>query len=128
MNTRRKISFTCQPIKIDGEAQKLGEPVELDTTQVGGSNNAKIYTIVVSEDKQWLMAIKINTKIRENYTFTTFLYDKNLELQDRHRLPCRCRIMRTMFTNFDLDDQGGLVFTKYARSGSGEYLSPMSPL
>jgi len=112
--------------KLDGQAQKLGDPVELDTTQVNGSNNAKIYTSIVSEDKQWLMAVKINTKNPRNYTFTTYLFDKNLELKDRHRLSMQVQDHADQFTNFELDNQGQLVFTRYARTGSGEYLSHVS--
>src|SRR5664279_3701412 len=44
--------------KLDKMAQVIGEPVELDTTQVNGSNNSKIYTNMYSEDKQYLMAVK----------------------------------------------------------------------
>ena len=31
-----------------------------------------------------------------------------------------------MFTNFELDNEGQLVFTRFARSGSGEYLTHVS--
>src|ERR1700685_184739 len=41
--------------KMDGMAQKIGESVDLDTTLVNGTNNGKIYTNIVSEDKQWMM-------------------------------------------------------------------------
>jgi hypothetical protein len=109
--------------KMDGQAQKQGDPIEMDTTQVSGTNNGKIYTTIVSEDKEWLMALKINTKNPRNYTFTTFLYDKNLELKDRHRLPMPVEDRADMFTNFEVDNQGQLVFTRFARSGSGEYLT-----
>ena len=50
----------------------MGDPVELDTTQVSGSNNGKIYTNIFSEDKQRLMAIKINTKNPKTFIFTSF--------------------------------------------------------
>jgi hypothetical protein len=109
--------------KMDGQGQKTGEPVELDTTQVNGSNNGKIYTNVVSEDKQHIIALKINTKNPKNFTFTTFLYDKNLELQDRHRISMQVQDHADIFTNFELDNEGQLVFTRSARMGNGEYLT-----
>ena len=59
--------------RLNGMAQNIGDPVEMDTTQVSGSNNGKIYTNIFSEDKQHLMAIKINTKNPKNFNFTTFL-------------------------------------------------------
>ena len=72
------------------------------------------------------MALKINTKNQKEYTFTTFLYDKNLELLDRHRLPLEIQDHADMFTSFDLDNEGGLVFTKFARTGSGDFITHVS--
>jgi hypothetical protein len=112
--------------KMNGQAQLTGEPVELDTTQVSGSNNGKIYTSVISEDKQYLMAIKINTKNPRSFLFTSFLYNKNLDLQDRHRITMQVQDHAVMFTNFELDNDGQLVFTRFARLGSGEYLTHVS--
>jgi hypothetical protein len=48
---QRKNIVHLAVFKMDGLAQKMGEPVDLDTTQVNGSNNGKIYTNIVSEDK-----------------------------------------------------------------------------
>ena len=112
-------------LKMDGNCQKLGEPVELDTTQVSGSAN-KIYTTIVSEDKEHLMAFKINTKNPKTYTFTTFLFNKDLELVDRHRLTMTVSDRADQFTNFELDNEGQLVFTRFARVSSGAYLSHVS--
>jgi hypothetical protein len=123
---QKKNIVHLEAFKMDGQAQVIGEPMELDTTQVGSSNNAKIYTNLVSEDKQLLMALKINTRNPKNYTFTTFLYNKNLELQDRHRMPMLVQDHADMFTEFDLDNEGELVFTKFARTGNGEYISHIS--
>ncbi len=112
--------------KMDGQAQEIGEPVEMDTTQVNGSNNGKIYTNIISEDKQWLMALKINTKNPKTYVFTSFLFSKSLVLRDRHRISMLVQDHADLFTNFELDDQGQLVFTRFARTGSGEYLTHVS--
>ena len=109
--------------KLDKMAQVIGEPVELDTTQVNGSNNSKIYTNMYSEDKKYLMAVKINTKNPKNFVFTTFLFDKNLELVDRHRMPMTVQDRADYFSNFEVDNDGQLVFTRFARMGSGDYLN-----
>jgi hypothetical protein len=123
---QKKNIVHLEAFKMDGQARLVGSPVDLDTTQVGGSNNAKIYTNLVSEDKQYLMALKINTKNVRTFTFTTFLFNKDLLLQDRHRLPMVIQDHADMFTNFSLDNEGQLVFTKFARTGNGEYLSHVS--
>jgi hypothetical protein len=112
-------------VKLDGQAKRLSEPVDLDTTQVRSFSNNKIYTHIVSEDKQYLMILKINSRNPRDYVFTSFLYNKDLELQDRHRINVDVGDRNTMFTNFALDDDGQLVFAKYISSG-GEYVSRVS--
>jgi hypothetical protein len=123
---QKKNIVYLEAFKMDAQAQTIDDPVVLDTTQVGSSNSIKIYTNLVSEDKQWLMALKINTKNLKTYTFTTFLFNKNLELQDRHRLPMPILDHADMFTSFGVDDEGELGFVKSARTGSGEFLSHVS--
>src|SRR6202012_1373496 len=49
----------CSAVKIDGQGHKMGEPVELDTTQIGFASSNKIYTTIISEDKQRVMIFKI---------------------------------------------------------------------
>ena len=109
--------------KMDKQAQVIGEPVELDTTQVSGSSSNKIYTNLYSEDKQYLMAVKINTKNPKTFIFTTFLFDKNLELIDRHRMPMTIQDHADYFSNFEIDNEGQLIFTRFARLGTGDYLT-----
>jgi hypothetical protein len=109
--------------RMNGQAQQMSDPVEMDTTQVSGSNNAKIYTNIFSEDKQRIMAIKINTRNPKTFIFTSFLFDKNLELLDRHRIPMLVQDHADYFSNFELDNDGQMVFTRFARLGSGDYLN-----
>ena len=91
---------------MDAMAQMIGNPSNWTPPRLADRTTAKIYTNIVSEDKQWLMALKINTKNPKNYTFTTFLFDKNLELQDRHRINMTVQDHADMFTNFELDNEG----------------------
>ncbi len=112
-------------VKLDGQANKMSDPVDLDTTQVSGATN-KIYTTVISEDKQQLMALKINTKNPKTYVFTSFLFNKNLDLQDRHRLTMMVNDHADQFTNFEIDNDGQLVFTRFAHSNNGIYISHVS--
>ncbi len=100
-------------VKLDGQGKRISDPMDLDTTQVKFSNSTKIYTSVQSEDKQNLMILKINSKNQKNYVFSTFLFNKNLELRDRHRISLRVDERNTMFTNFELDNEGQLIFAKY---------------
>jgi hypothetical protein len=109
--------------RMNGQAQQMSEPVEMDTTLVNGSNSTKIYTNIYSEDKQKIMAIKINTRNPKTFIFTSFLFDKNLELLDRHRISMQVQDHADYFSNFEVDNDGQMVFTRFARLGSGDYLN-----
>jgi hypothetical protein len=113
-------------VKLNDKAQPIGQPIELDTTQVGFASNNKIYTTAISEDKQRIMIFKINSKDPKNFMFTTFLYDGDLQLIDRHRMYLQMEEKNEFFTDFLLDNQGTLLFGKYLRSGSNDYVSRVS--
>ena len=113
----------CAAVKLNGQAQKVGEPIDLDTTHVGIAANNKIYTTVVSEDKKRIMVFKINSKNPHNFLFTTFLFDENLTNLDRHRLYLPMDDRNDLFTDFQLDNEGQLVFGRYMRSGSNDYIT-----
>jgi hypothetical protein len=124
---QRKNVVHCAAVKIDGLGKKMGEPVDLDTTQIGFAASNKIYTTIFSEDKQRIMVFKINSKNPRNYLFTTFLFDNQLQLLDRHRIGIVMEERNSMFTNFLLDNEGQLVFGKFLKSNSsGDYISRVS--
>jgi len=123
---QRKNIVHCSAVKMDGNGKKIGEPVDLDTSQVSSSNN-KIYNTIFSEDKEHIMVFKINSKNPKNFMFTTFLFDKQLGLIDRHRINITMEEKNEMFTNFSLDNDGQLVFAKFQKSNSsGDYISKVS--
>jgi len=123
--TKKNIDYLVA-LKMDGMAREFGNPIELDTTAINASASGKIYTLVVSDDKQYVMALKINTKNPRSYIFTSFLFNKEFDLLDRHRMFMDVHEHMDMFTNFELDNEGQLVFTRFARSNSGEYISHIS--
>ena len=112
--------------RLNAQAQLIGQPMELDTTQVGFASNNKIYSVIISEDKQRLMIYKINSHDPKNFLFTTFLYDNDLKLIDRHRLYLAMEDRNDLFTDFLVDNEGTFVFAKYLRSGSNDYVSRVS--
>jgi hypothetical protein len=120
---QRKSIVYCSAVKIDGQGKKLSEPIELDTTQIGFASNNKIYTTVISDNKQRIMIFKINSRNARSFLFTTFLYDSQLGLVDRHRLNLPMEDHNELFTDFLLDNDGGMVFGKFQRSGSNDYIT-----
>ncbi|MEP6749970.1 MAG: hypothetical protein ABJB86_19685 [Bacteroidota bacterium] len=116
----------CMVTKMDGNVKKMTDPIELDTTQVGFASNNKIYTAINSDDKQRIMIFKINSKNRDNFVFTTLLYDKDLILQHKDRMGIPMEERNDFFTDFLLTNDGELVFGKFLRLNNNEYITRLS--
>ncbi len=122
---RRNIVY-CYGVKIDASGQKMGEPFELDTTEIGYSTNNKIYTTINSDDKQRIMIFKINSKNSKNFGFTTILYDKDLRLIRKDRMNIAMEERNEYFSDFMLANDGEMVFGKFTRpSSNSEYISKL---
>ena len=102
----------------------MSDPVELDTTSLGGSGNNKIYTVLASEDKQKIIVFKINSKNREKFLITTKLYNNNLELQKKTILTMPMDDRNEHLGEFLVDNDGNLVFTKFYRSSNERFPMP----
>jgi hypothetical protein len=123
---QRRNIVHCTALNIDAMGERIGEPIELDTTQIGFAASNKIYTTVVSENRQRIMVFKINSHNPKNFLFTTFLYDDSLHLIDRHRLYLPVEERNELFSDFLLDNAGEMVFAKFLRSGSNDYITRVS--
>ena len=115
----------CMAAKLDGDVKKLTEPIELDTTQVGFGANNKIYTTINSDDKQNIMVFKINSRNRDNFVFTTLLFNKDLMLQHKDRMGLPMEERNDFFTDFLLTNDAELVFGKFMRLNS-EYITRLA--
>ncbi|MEI9911939.1 MAG: hypothetical protein WDO71_21220 [Bacteroidota bacterium] len=105
----------CIAAKIDGNGKKVGDIMELDTTQLGFAASNKIYTVLSSEDKSKIIVFKINSKNRKNYLVTTLLFDNQLSLLKKSRLAMPMEDRDDYIDEFQLDNDGDLVFTKLDR-------------
>lgn len=124
---QRKSVVHCTMAKVDGNGKIIGEPVDLDTTQIGWAANNKIYTTLISDDKQKIMVFKINSKNPESFLFTTLLFDSNMKLiVDKQRMWLPMEERNDYFTDFLLDNDGDLVFGKLERTGSNNYVSKVT--
>ncbi|HEY0677572.1 MAG TPA: hypothetical protein VGD17_04765 [Chitinophagaceae bacterium] len=124
---QKKNVVHCSMVKIDGSGKPMGEPIDLDTTQVGFAANNKIYTTLVSDDKQKIMIFKINSRNQKNFLFTTLLFDNNMKLiVDKQRFGLAMEERNDYFTDFLLDNDGDLVFGKLVRGNSGNYITKVS--
>ena len=69
----------CMAVKMNPNGQKVGEPVELDTTSMGMMGDNKIYSAINSEDKKKIMVFKIQRR-DDRLHFVTQLFDNDLKL------------------------------------------------
>ena len=122
---QRRNIVHCAAVKLNGMGEKVSDPVELDTTSLGGSGNNKIYTTLSSEDKKKIIIFKINSKNKEKFVITTKLYNADLELQKRTILPMAMDDRNDYLGEFAMDNEGNLVFSKFYRN-SNESISKAS--
>ncbi len=121
---QKKNVVHCSMVKLDGKGKKLADPVDLDTTQIGWASNNKIYNVIVSEDKEKIMVFKINSKNPKNFLFTTMLFNSDLKLIiDKQRLSLPMEERSDYFSDFELDNDGNLVFGKLFKNNGSDYIS-----
>jgi hypothetical protein len=108
---KRNIVY-CMAVKLDAKAQKIGEPIQLDTTEVNYSASNKIYTVLNSEDKQALMVLKVNNKNDKIHYLTTSLFNKDLMLIKKTTNAIAMPERNDVLKEFQLDNDGDLVFIK----------------
>jgi hypothetical protein len=112
---RKRNIIHCVAAKIDGKGHKIGELTELDTTQVRFGEDYKIYSVISSEDKSKIMIFKINSRDKKLYQITTLLMDDKLELIKKSRLAMPMKDRDDYLGEFQLDNDGDLVFSKFDR-------------
>ena len=115
---QKKNVVYCMASKIDGSGNKISDVVELDTTHISFAANNKIYSSISSEDKNRIMILKINSKNRKNYIVTTLLFDNNLALLKKSRLNMPMEERNEYLSEFNLDNDGDLVFTRFNRNNN----------
>ena len=117
---QKKNIIYCMAAKIDGNGQKVGDVMQLDTTQLGFAANNKIYTVLSSEDKSKLLVFKINSRNRKVYRLTTILMNDKLEELKKSRLQISMDERNDHLGEFQLDNEGNLVFSKFETTNGDE--------
>lgn len=120
---QRRNVIHCMALKIGGDGHPVGDKVELDTTQIGAfQSNNKIYSMLNSEDRNRIMIIKINRKNDRNHMLTAMLYDTALNQQYKHRMNIPMANRNYYLSEFQLDNEGDLFFTKCMSSNNNDYV------
>ncbi|UEG50277.1 hypothetical protein LK994_02160 [Ferruginibacter lapsinanis] len=124
---QKKRVVYCKAVKLDAAGNMLDKPVTLDTTEIGFLGDNKIYSVINSENKQYISIFKIQNK-NEKLNFATLLFDNQLQKisKDNYTLPYIER--RDVYNNFSLDNEGNFVFTKSSTIGNTEVLANLQIL
>ena len=69
------------------------------------------------------MVFKINSRNPENFLFTTLLFDDKMQLQAKHRMTLPMDERNDYFSDFLLDNEGDMVFSKFLRKGGSDYIT-----
>jgi hypothetical protein len=109
---QKKSIVYSMAVKLDNKGKKIGEPVQMDTTDINFFASNKLYSVINSEDKQKIMTYKINSKNEKQHIVTTVLFDKNLNLIHKSRIGVQMPDRNDFLTEFQLDNAGDLVFVK----------------
>lgn len=115
---QKKNVVYCMVAKIDGNGKKIGEVSELDTTHIGFAASNKIYTVLNSEDKSKIAVFKINTRNKKLYSLTSILLNDQLDRLKKSRLEIEMEDRNEYLSDFQLDNEGDLVFAKFQRTNN----------
>jgi hypothetical protein len=117
----------CMAVKMDAKAQKINEPVLLDTTRISITADNKIYSTIYSEDRKKIMIFKIQTRFQK-FNMQTLLFNEEMKLisKNRHLLPYNEN--RDRYDNFMVGNDGSFVFTLARQSGNRDNNNALSLL
>ena len=111
---RRNVIYSMAA-KIDGNGKIQGKPLTMDTTEISFLASNKIYSVINSEDKQYIGLFKINSKNDDNYVVTTILYNKDLEKKEKQYLNVPMNDKHDFLSEFALDNEGDFSFLRAAQ-------------
>ncbi|MFN4285375.1 MAG: hypothetical protein ACK4E8_05365 [Lacibacter sp.] len=119
----RKNTVYCMGVRIDGNGKTIGEPVQLDTTQLNAGSDSKIYTALASDDRQKFMVFKMRNRYRDEFQFQTLLLSNNLLPIRKAAFTYQIENNKDAIADFYLDNEGNFLFTHVMRQGQKEYIS-----
>jgi hypothetical protein len=115
---QKKNIVYCLAAKVDASGNRVGEPLELDTSLVRTSSPQTVYTTLVSEDRKRILVFKVNSRNRQLFKLTTFLYDDQLQLLRRSDMAIPMEERVETLGNFTIDNAGNLAFLKVHRAAN----------
>ncbi|MEO6404387.1 MAG: hypothetical protein ABIY51_02065 [Ferruginibacter sp.] len=121
---QKKGVIYCNAVNIDSEGKKISGPVTLDTSRMNFVGSNEVYSTSYSEDKSKILIYKLLPK-NSKLSIVTKLYDSNLILLDSTRRTIEYNERKELFTDFQVDNDGNIVYAKATRDGIREYLNQL---
>ncbi len=107
----------CMAVKMDANAKRITEPVEIDTTRIPVMTDNKIYSTIYSEDRQKIVIFKIQTR-NQIFNLQTLLFDNEMKLINKNRHTIDYNERKESYDNFMVGNDGSFVFTYAKQSGN----------
>lgn len=120
---QKKNIVYCMGVMLDGSGKKIGEPLELDTTQLSIFSDNKIYSTIISDDKQKLMVFKMKNRQRDDFNIQTLLLSHNLMPIRKSSFNYHLENSKEAIADFYLDNEGNFLFSHVARPAQREYIN-----
>lgn len=118
----------CMAQKIGPDGKNMGDPVQLDTTNLAFAASNKIYTVLNSEDKQKILVFKINSKNDKLHYVTTVEFDKDMQLLHRSVFGVNMPERNDFLTEFQVDNDGDIAFVRAWGTAQNDNITRLSLL
>ena len=120
---QRRNIVTYSMVKINQDGKLMSDPVDLDTSHIGGSADSKVYSMITSDDKKKIVIFKIKRVNDKNFQITSILYNNQMEVIKKTSFDLTNLERDGIFTDFLVDNDGDFVFGRASRSGSREFIN-----
>jgi hypothetical protein len=122
---QRKSVMYMAAVQFDQAGKVMKEPVILDTTDINFFANAtsRLYSVINSENKEFISIIKINSKHDDNHFVGNVLLDKNLQRISKTRIGIAMPERNDFLTEFTLDNDGDLVFVQASGTSTNDNIN-----
>lgn len=126
---QQKNTVYAMALKMDGNGNKVGSPIQLDTTNnINYTVENKIYTFINSEDKQKIVAFKISTKNDKEHVVISLLFNKELQQLEKVRAAISMPEKNDFLSEFGVGNDGGIVCLRQSGTSQNDNINKISLL
>lgn len=113
-------------VKLDANGNKIGDPIQLDTTTNMRSSSTKVYSLMSSDDKQKIMIFKISSQNEKMHVLTTLLFDKELNLLKKSRVGVDMPQRNDFLSEFIIDSDGDLACIRASGTSANDNINKVT--